>query len=199
MCLGYRDAGTLFFKDETRNTVLRVKRFENRKISNSRSETASNASLLSEEEDGTDGAHAEALVSDSANQIQRIQAPLTFSVEAVALMGYMEGFVQSPRHPAFYAGHLHHLPKLLARSSAESPLTAAAAALSFAAASNSSFGGPRSHFLGLARENYSKAITRLGETLPNPLHARNNETLLTILLFVVTEVGEGLVGTDSKG
>ena len=167
-CPGYAD---VFFRDQTRNVVLRVKRVENRRRREAvfqDSDTADSSSLASTDEKAV------------------VPGNLSFPWQEFAINSFMVNFVMPERPLLFSPSHLQYLPQLYRKCSANSPLAFTTAAICCAAAGNFS-GGPRADLLQNARENYSLSLRTVNEALKDPVQARKVETLFSVMLFGVIE------------
>ncbi|KAI9829494.1 MAG: hypothetical protein M1819_006314 [Sarea resinae] len=90
----------------------------------------------------------------------------------------LSGHADAPR------GHLQFLPSLYTRAGPESPLTAATLAVSLAVFGNNS---SRPDLITRSRLKYGQALKRTREALQDPVVSKNNDTLMTILMFGLIE------------
>jgi hypothetical protein len=90
-----------------------------------------------------------------------------------------------PRHPGVH-GLFDFLPDLYAQSSETSALSYATKATALAAFGNVA-GQPKDRLSPLAWRTYGCALSELNAALTDPLLARRNETLMTVLLFCMAE------------
>ena len=99
---------------------------------------------------------------------------------------FFANLICQPRHPGISHGLFDFLPQLYAQSSETSALAYTTKATALAA-----FGSVAGHQKGrlspLAWRTYGSALSELNAALADPIMARRNETLMTVLLFCMAE------------
>ena len=110
---------------------------------------------------------------------------LAHSPEQRALNFFFTNFVIIPRQSEASRGYLEYLPSLYANAPAESCLSSATSAISFATIGSDP---AHRHLQPEARLKYGEAIKQLNVALRDPVLSRQNDTLITVLLFGLYEV-----------
>ena len=120
-----------------------------------------------------------------------IPPALSHAPEQLALNFFFQNHVLIPRHSEASRGLLELLPSLYAEADAISPLSLATTAFAFAAFAKDPAGR---RFLPQARPKYGEAIVRLNGALRDPVAAKQDVTLMAVLLLGVVEVRQSLQG-----
>jgi hypothetical protein len=118
-----------------------------------------------------------------------VPRPLTESPEEAALCYFFSHFTFVPRHSQASRGYLDYLLPLYASSSMDSSLASATAAISLATFGNNPC---RNYLMHSAHEKYNDALVKVNRALRDPVKAKQDETLMTILLFSLFEVSQDM-------
>ncbi|KAF9634258.1 hypothetical protein BFW01_g5153 [Lasiodiplodia theobromae] len=110
---------------------------------------------------------------------------LSFSIENQATAFFFRNFVLLPQHDETARGFFELIVPYYNSTPAESTFHLATHAVSLAVLGN--YPG-RSHLLQESASFYGKALQKAQKALQDPVQARSDETLLTIMLFVLYEV-----------
>lgn len=110
---------------------------------------------------------------------------LTFSIENQATAFFFRNFVLLPQHDETARGFFELIVPYYNSTPAGSTFHLATHAVSLAVLGN--YPG-RSHLLQESASFYGKALQKAQKALQDPVQARSDETLLTIMLFVLYEV-----------
>jgi hypothetical protein len=179
--LGYTHKHDLFFRDETFVTEKRVKRAKARSEQDSKATTVRSPSNSSS--------------STPSSTTIYIPRSLTEPLADLAVNVLFANLIFQPRHPGFSRGVLDFLPELYAQSPETSALSYATKATALAAFGNVA-GQTKDTLSPLAWRTYGCALSELNAALADPLLARRNETLMTVVLFCLAE--SLLIPTSTK-
>ena len=172
----------LYFHDETFKTTVKASQIRVNKATSKRptnlvrSDTDVLQSTSSSESLGPDE-----VLADSSVVISRT---IPQSQEEHALCFFFTEYVLTSRHPEASQGYLGYLEKFYANVTGDSPLNAATSAIALAAFSAT----PGRRELRLqARRQYGTAVSRLKSALSDPIQAKSDVTLISVLLFGLFE------------
>jgi hypothetical protein len=194
-CQGYRNENDLLFRNETEVTERRVKRTTHGKRASPHSSSSSGSSRSPTP--GTPSAfnpltvilpdHSEDYSPKAVDSwALSIPRSLNQSHEQTALTYFFSHFILVPRHSQVSRGYLEYLLPLYINTSLDSALSAATSAISLATFGNHP---DRKYLLDTAQGKYSEALIKVNRALQDPLQAKQDDTLMTILLFSLFEVG----------
>ena len=112
------------------------------------------------------------------------QSP-TLDFEGLALGFFFNRFVILPSSSAAARGFLEVLPSLYLNADTHSALFSATAAIALAVYASDPH---REHCIGKARQKYGETLLRVNEALRDPIAARTNETLMSVLIMGLLEI-----------
>jgi hypothetical protein len=166
----------MMFRNETHATVVRASRDYASSVRAS-VESSNPASRSSRE--------LVPISRESTPPRQDIHYALSESPEQLALNFFFTNFILTPKNLETPRGHFASLPQLYVGAKADSALSLAISAISFAVYGNHP---SRRHLIPQARFKYGQALTRTKEDLHDPIAVKDDETLMTVLLFGLIEV-----------
>lgn len=203
-CLGYRFESDMIFHDQTEATIRRVKLLHavpNGASYDSLPETLPSVSPKQSQSWTPERPSSSSRVihfskdavtcfslgpPDYLNTLSLGQEP-----EQLAIGFFFNRFIFVPRHSEAAHGFLEALPHLYTSAGPQSALAAATMAISLAAFANTP---AKKVFLPQTRLMYGEAMIRIHREMEDPLAVRKDETLMTVLLLGLLEVGRAGFG-----
>ncbi len=105
--------------------------------------------------------------------------------EEEALCYWFLNLVMLPRHPESICGFMEHLLPMYQHAKVDSQLSLITTAAAFSALGKVP---GRESLMPMATKMYSKALTAVKSALYDPIEAKKDETLMTVLLMCLYEV-----------
>lgn len=171
----------LYFHDETSKTIIKASQT---RISITTSD--SSTGLIKSDTDGLQSTSLSRSLESEALADSSVMIPQTIlqSQEEHALCFFFSEYILTSRHPEASQGYLGYLEKFYTNAKRDSPITAATSAIALAAFS--AIPGKRELRLQ-ARRQYGEAVSRLKLAISDPVQARSDGTLISVLLFGLFE------------
>ncbi|KAI9751848.1 MAG: COPII subunit [Chaenotheca gracillima] len=197
ICKGYRDEFDLIHRSETKSTArkaqARVAREEHTTSSSSSSPASpSSTSSSSSSESSFPASRPDSRIAISKSNDARYLFDEMASPRALeqgmtqrAICFFMANFVIQPRHQEAAHGHFRHLGPMLASGSSKSHVALAVEAVGQAALANKR---DRAGLMPLANVKYSDALRSLKRAIMDPVEARSDHTLMSVMLLAVFEM-----------
>ncbi|KAL9116949.1 MAG: hypothetical protein Q9187_006519 [Circinaria calcarea] len=181
-CSGYRNVTNLYFHDETFKTSLKASQ-----VRVGRNTSKKSTSLVRSDADalrskslrGSLGSND--LLADSLIELPRA---IPQTQEEQALCYFFSEYIATSNRPANFQGFMGCLEKLYSNAERGSPLNAATSATALAAFS---VAPGRRELKSESRKRYGAAVSRLKVALSDPIQARSDGTLISVLLFGLFE------------
>ena len=191
VCSGYRDEVDLLFRNENRATEIRAQR-----SAAARSSESSGKSMKKPQTRPASSSYYNAaavtLNSWSAWNGSFCSSPrvLPENAEQHALCHFFTNYVPTTKHSE--STFLGYLLPVWREAASESALCAATSTV---ALMGLGYAPERNQLIRKARQNYSMAIFKLNAAISDPVEARRDETLLSVLLF---SLYQKMVGTPES-
>lgn len=187
-CPGYKDELDLVFRNETLATERRARKS---KKPSAQSKAAPSGS-------GSKPAAGSSKADASASQaVTQVASALNVPFEQQAACHFVANFVLIPRY-GVTRGFMDYLPAMLQSKDRPDHLKLAFNACAYASLGNRA--GPGNDFRNIALANYTKALSATHKALQDPVAAKSDATLASILLFSLYEnVSATRLGTLAWG
>lgn len=190
VCSGYRDEVDLLFRNENKVTEIRAQRSAAARSTESGGKSMKKPQLRPVSSSYCNAAanlHSWRARNASSSSSPRV---LPENAEQHALCHFFTNYVPTTRHPE--STFLGYLLPVWREAGSESALSAATSTV---ALMGLGYAPERNQLIHKARQNYSMAISKLNAAISNPVEARRDETLLSVLLF---SLYQKMVGTPES-
>lgn len=191
VCTGHRDEVDLLFRNENKATEIRAQRNATTRSTESSGNTMKKPQTRLVSSSYYDAAAA-TLNNWRARHVSFSPSPrvLPENAEQHALCHFFTTYVPTTRHSE--STFLGYLLPVWREAGSESALSAATSTVALIGLGNAP---ERNQLIHKARQNYSTAISKLNAAISDPVEARRDETLLSVLLF---SLYQKLVGTPES-
>lgn len=185
-CPGYRDDFDIMLKDQTNSVPQKAMRKQAAKDKKRAQERSQSREETTESSDSSDSEPSRALTLSA----------MPIDHEMMSLCFFFTNYVATTRDPTVSRGFFEYLLPVYSRTTPFSPLSLATSAV---AVNLSQMWMQRGPDTLLARSIFQKALTALKSDIMDPVQAKTDQTLLTVLLLEFYEsVGSRFQNKDSS-